>query len=223
MLQIKNLKFWYKDTSEIFFENLDFEITLGDIVWVYGWSGNWKTTFLKILWWLLKPNEWKVIYNWESIFDSSVDDIFNYRSCKVWFAFQDFRLLEDFSVYDNIMMPFNIWNCKFDKDWIDYIVKYFEIFDILNNDVSFISWWEKERVSIVKSFAHKPEVILLDEPGTYLDEKLKNKLFSFIYNYSKEAICVFTSHDNELKDYLGLVNQKSHKNLIFYNKWLKNS
>ncbi|MBS8121682.1 ATP-binding cassette domain-containing protein [Candidatus Vampirococcus lugosii] len=218
IIEIEKLSFSHNKGQECFFENLDIKLSKSDLLVIFGKSGSGKTSFLNILGSLNKPISGKIFYNGLNIFEQKKSFLQNYRNSKIGFAFQDFRILDDFSVYENIVLPFYIGKFKKDIDWINYLIDYFEVSHLLNKNIKYISGGEKERVSLLKSFAHKPQIVLLDEPGSYLNQDLKNKIFDFIYEYSQNNICVIVSHDNYLIDYFSLNKFIENKDLTFYKK-----
>jgi len=194
MLKIKNI--WYKINNKYLFQNINFQVDKG-VIWIYGPSGSGKTTLLKILWGYTK-SEWEILLNWKNIWDNIIE----YRKDN-WFSFQDYSLL-DLSVKDNLSLPFLIWENQKDEKWIDYLINYFQIENLLEKNIYDISWWEKWRVSIIKAFIHKPKIVFLDEADAALDNKLKKKLYDFIKEYSQDNIIFFISHDKDFLDEFNL-------------------
>ncbi len=190
MLSIKSI--WYKLNANYLFENISFDVEKW-IVGIYWPSGSGKTTLLKILGGYIETTEWEIFLDWKNIWKN----IIKYRKSN-WFSFQDYSLL-DLTVKDNLELPFLIWKNTKDKKRINYLIDYFQITNILNKKIVSISWWEKERVSIIKAFIHKPNIVFLDEAGGALDQILKTKLYNFIKDYSQGNLIFFISHD---KDFL---------------------
>ncbi len=220
MLEVKDLSFSYNKNWDPFFEGLNFSVNKWEILAIFGRSGSGKTSLLQIIASLIKPRSGNILYKWNDVLNSWLTYLYKFRSEKIWFAFQDFKLLEDFTVYENVCIPFMISNNIKDENWLNKIFHTFEINDILDKNIKNISWWEKERVSIAKSFANKPEILLLDEPWTYLNNSLKLKVFDFIKAYSKDNIVVAVSHDDYFIDYFWLDLYESNWNLKFYKNWL---
>lgn len=218
MLKLENIKFWYSNILDLF-SNVNFSINVWEIIWLYWPSWIWKTTLLKIIWWLIKPTNWNVFYNWKYVFDMDYSQLSKYRNQDIGFIFQNFNLLEDFKVEENLMLPFTISDksdIEFDAKWYDFLLNYFEIKKLIWKSISNISWWEKQRVSIIKALIHKPKVLLMDEPTTYLNIELTNKFFDLVKNYSKENICIFVSHDEITKEYFWLEKTYSYWEILVY-------
>lgn len=214
MLKLENIWFWYKEWNMLL-EDINFQINKNGILWIFWVSWIWKTTLLKIIGSIIKPNIWKVVFQEKNIFAYSINKISKYRNQNIWFAFQDFNLLNDFSVKQNINLPFTIWNIQRDKEWEKYLLNTLSIKKLINKKITNISWWEKERVSIVKAMIHKPKILILDEPWSYLNDDLKDILFNLIEEYSKNNIVIFTSHNIETKKKFKLKKVYSKNNIIF--------
>ncbi len=191
MLEIKNISYSYENLK--IFENISFSVKKW-VIWIYWPSGSGKSTFLKTVWWYIKPLSWRIFLNWKNI-----NKIKNYKK-QNWFHFQDFNLI-NLDVKSNLQLPFLIWKKTKDTRWLDYLIDYFEVWNLLDKNINHISWWEKERVSIIKAFANKPNIIFLDEAGSALDERLKNKVFEFIKDYWKEHIVFLITHYSETKNF----------------------
>ena len=203
MLKIKNLSHYFVKWNWLF-KNINFEIEKGAI-WIFGPSGSWKSTLLKIIWSLIKPKSGEIIFDWKNIFKQNFKFIQKYRSQISWFAFQEFNLIDDLSVKENILLPFSInKNLKLDSQWMKYLLKTLQIENLLEKNLSLVSWGEKERISIAKSMIHKPKILFLDEPGSYLNDELKIQLYKLISEYSKENIVIIVSHDKNIWNYIDL-------------------
>lgn len=197
MLSIKNI--WYKLNKNYLFKNISFDVEKW-VVWIYWPSGSGKTTLLKILGGYIEATDGEILLNWKNIWKN----ITKYRKNN-WFSFQDYSLL-DLTVKDNLELPFLIWKNTKDEKWIDYLIDYFQITNILDKKIQGISWGEKERISIIKAFIHKPNIVFLDEADGALDNKLKTKLYDFIKDYAQENLIFFISHDKEFLEIFNLKN-----------------
>jgi ABC-type lipoprotein export system ATPase subunit len=200
MFEVKNISY-----SNLF-ENINLNLTKW-LIGLYWPSGSWKTTFLNIIAWYLKPTWGEILLNKKNIYEN----IIHYRQTN-GFSFQDYSLL-NLKVKDNLDLPFVIWKNKINVEWKNYLLNYFEIEHLLNKNINEISWWEKERISIIKAFIHKPNIVFLDEAGGALDERLKKKLYSFIKEYSLNHLIFLISHDSLSKEYFWF------KNIIYSDKF----
>ena len=184
-------------------------------------SGSWKTTFLKVLYILLKQKLWKDLKNfksrqdWKKTLQIHLDNFrfinkFLSKQIRVdWtvilseietnlsikFAYQEFNLIKDLSVEDNIFLFIK----EYDKKRFKFLVDYFDIKHILTKKVECISWWEKARVTFVKAVLTRPKVLLVDETDSFLNTSLKEKFYNFLEEYSKDNLVIFVTHNDSLK------------------------
>jgi ABC-type lipoprotein export system ATPase subunit len=202
--------------NNILFENLS--INFSD-KWIYSilWpSWSWKSTLISCISSYNTPKSWKIFYKDDSIFWFNSSKLLNYRTSIIWISYQKFYLIDDFSVLDNITLWGYITKNTFDKNWFEYIVNYFWIEKLVKRKLSSLSWWENARVSLCKSVVYKPKILLLDEPTSYLNIENKNKIYTFIDEYSKNNLCLVNTHETDFNDFFSLKFLQKNCNLDFY-------
>jgi putative ABC transport system ATP-binding protein len=214
MLKLENISFWYKKNN-LLFNKVNIQINDNGILWIFGVSWIWKTTLLKIIGSIIKPNTWKIYFNEENILKYNTNKLSKYRNKNIGFAFQSFNLLDNFSIKQNINLPFTIWTISKNKEWEKHLLETLNIKKLLDKKIINISWWEKERVSIIKAMVHQPNILILDEPWSYLNNELKEKLFNLIKEYSKKNLVIFTSHNLETKKKFNLNKIYENNNISF--------
>jgi len=197
MLRLERVSFSYAQQEKLY-NDLQFDFGVCGITALWGISGSGKTTLLKIIGWLIEPQEWNIIFEWISLSSFTRKQLTTYRNKHVWFSFQDHVLLDECSVQQNLMLPFLVGWWSVDREWYNYLVDIFSLRDLLDKSIESISWWEKERVSLVKSLIHKPYILLLDEPWDSLDAALKTILRNVIQDYAENHIVILASHDASL-------------------------
>jgi len=201
MLILKNINFSY-NTKVPILQNFSLHVKENSFLAIFAPSGKGKTTLLKIIGGILKPKSGDVLFKRKNIYQTKKKNLLKYRWQKVGFSFQEYHLLEDFSVEQNIQLPYIIWKNKIDKKWKKYLLEYLEIDSFYKKTVNKLSGWQKERVSLVRSLVHKPEILLTDEPWNSLDTKLRYKVYQLLKDYSKEHVVIAVSHDEDLKNYI---------------------
>lgn len=200
MLHINNISFAYQNQKTLY-EDIEYDFGTHGMTAICGISWSGKTTLLHIIGGIIKPQRWSVVFEWLPIHDLTIDQLAEYRNKDVWFSFQDHVLLEDCNVNHNLDLPFLLWWWSMDSAWRKYLIDMFDIQWLLHKSIDQISGWEKERVSIIKAFIHKPSVLILDEPGDSLDQQKRKKLFALMQTYAEQNLVIFTTHsDQTLED-----------------------
>lgn len=144
------------------------------------------------------------------------NDLYAYRNKTIGFAFQDHHLLGHFTARENIMLPFLFDDSDMDEGWIRHLTEYFGMMHLMEQRVHTISGGEKERVSIIKALAHRPPILILDEPGDSMHIELRRKLYALIQSYAKDNLVILTSHSPELQETLQLAPVQYADAIQFY-------
>lgn len=184
LISLENI--WHSYNHKLF-ENISEKIDLGDFVALYWPSGVGKTTFLQACWQLLTPKEWSITFH------TFLTD----RQKSFWYAFVWGPFFEEMSVRDNILFLSVFSNVDIDLAKYDEMLEFFEMKKFENSLVKSLSVGQRERVNIIRAFVHNPRVIILDEPGSNLDDRLFQKLFQFFQKEKKSwknAIIIATHH-----------------------------
>lgn len=183
-IKIKNLYKAYNDKSVL--NDLNFSIDKFDslaIIWP-SWSG--KSTLLKILAWLLSPDSWEIqIDNQKVNYDEK--SLYEYRK-NIWVVFQAFNLFSHLTNIENIILPLvevhKYKRSEARKIAIDYF-KRFKLEEHIEKFPRQLSWWQQQRVAIIRALAINPKLLLLDEPTSALDPELKLEVLDMIKELPK--------------------------------------
>jgi len=154
-------------------KNVSFRVDKGEYVAIMGESGSGKTTLLNILASLDKPTSGEVLLNGKNIVNIKEKEISSFRRNHLGFVFQDFNLLDTFSIKDNIFLPLvlsNINHKEMEKR-IQPIAKKLKIENILSKYPYEVSGGQKQRAAVARALITNPELILADEPTGALDSK----------------------------------------------------
>lgn len=182
MLEVNNLKKIYTTrfggNNVQALSNVCFTVEQGEYVAIMGESGSGKTTLLNILAALDKPTSGEVLLNGRNIVEIKEKDISAFRRDNLGFVFQDFNLLDTFSVQDNIFLPLVLAGKSFDEmsRRLQPIATKLGIRDILNKYPYEISGGQKQRTAVARALITDPQLILADEPTGALDSKATDRL-----------------------------------------------
>ena len=158
--------------------DVNFSVEQGEYVAIMGESGSCKTTLLNILAALDKPTGGEVLLNGKSLTGIREKEISAFRREHLGFVFQDFNLLDTFSIQDNIFLPLVLSgkNYKEMKSRLTPIAKQLGIEEILNKFPYEVSGGQKQRAAVARALITKPELILADEPTGALDSRSSDSL-----------------------------------------------
>ena len=199
MLEVKNLKKIYTTrfggNNVQALTNVCFTVEQGEYVAIMGESGSGKTTLLNILAALDKPSSGEVLLNGRNIVEIREKDISAFRRDNLGFVFQDFNLLDTFSVQDNIFLPLVLSGKNYDEmsRRLQPIATKLGIREILNKYPYEISGGQKQRAAVARAMITRPRILLADEPTGALDSKSTDELmglFSRIHQDGQTILMV---------------------------------
>lgn len=169
--------------------SVSFSVEEGEYVAIMGESGSGKTTLLNILATLDKPTSGEVKLNGENLISIKEKEISAYRRNNLGFVFQDFNLLDTFSIQDNIFLPLVLSGKSYDEmnKRLQPIAEKLGISEILNKYPYEVSGGQKQRVAVARALITNPKLILADEPTGALDSKSTDHLLQLFSDINKEG------------------------------------
>lgn len=199
LLKVNNLKKIYSSrfggNKVKALNNITFSVEEGEYVAIMGESGSGKTTLLNILATLDKQTSGEIYLNEEDILKVKESKLSEFRRNNLGFVFQDFNLLDTFSVKDNIFLPLVLskMNYKEMEKRIKPLAKRLNIESLLEKYPYEISGGQKQRTAVCRALITRPKLILADEPTGALDSKSSEQLlniFSDINNSGQTILMV---------------------------------
>ena len=193
MLQVNNLKKVYTGrfggTRVQALTNVSFAVEEGEYVAIMGESGSGKTTLLNILAALDKPTSGEVMLDGKNISEIKEKDISAFRRDNLGFVFQDFNLLDTFSLEDNIYLPLVLAGKKYAEmsSRLAPIAKKLGISDILKKYPYEVSGGQKQRAAIARALITGPKLVLADEPTGALDSKATDALLKLFASINEDG------------------------------------
>ena len=169
--------------------NIHFSVEKGEYVAIMGESGSGKTTLLNILAALDKPTAGEVILNGKNIVTIKEQEISAFRRDNLGFVFQDFNLLDNFSIQDNIFLPLVLKGEKPEnmETLLKPLAQKLGITDILKKYPYEVSGGQKQRTAVARALITNPQLILADEPTGALDSKAASSLLEMFRKINEEG------------------------------------
>lgn len=201
IIEMKNVGIAYGDNPFVL-KNIDFSLRRGSMHFLTGKSGAGKTSLLSMMYLAQKPTEGtlKVFGNNINMIDRDTTAFLRRR---IGVVFQDFRLLEHLSVFDNVALPLRLRGMK-EREIRQRVIELLAWVDLSNNmyvKSSDISGGEKQRVAIARAVINRPELLLADEPTGNVDNEIALKLMKLFAELNRlGTTVVIATHSNELMD-----------------------
>ena len=190
IIEVKNLKKSYKNNKAL--DGLDFDLYEGEILGILGPNGAGKSTTINILSTILKKDEGAITY-----FGMSTEKNLKYIKANLGVVPQDIALYEDITAYKNIEFFASLYGLKKQnlKDAVEYALKFVGLEDRKNDLPKHYSGGMKRRLNIACSIAHKPKILILDEPTVGIDPQSRNHILTSLRELQKEGTTIiYTTH-----------------------------
>ncbi|WP_303850674.1 ABC transporter ATP-binding protein [Seleniivibrio woodruffii] len=203
MLEIINLnKSFGKGESAIHvLNNFSMAAEAGERLAIVGQSGAGKSTLLQIIGGLDAADSGIVRFKNENIFDKKGRELDTYRNRDVGFVFQFHYLLDDFTAFENVMMPAMIAgeDTKANREYARALLARFGLSDRETHFPSQLSGGEQQRTALARALMNRPSMILADEPTGSLDKKNSEEVLSMFDSLKNDGITVLiVTHDEEI-------------------------
>ena len=200
MIEFRNVSKTYKSKKKVTTEalkNVSFTLPNTGMVFILGKSGSGKSTLLNILGGLDNCDSGEIYVDSKKISNFKENDYDYYRNTYVGFIFQEFNLIEEYNVYDNISLGLKLQKEKVKKEQLDQILEQVGLTGLGLRKINELSGGQKQRVAIARALIKNPNMILADEPTGSLDSETGKQIFDLLKQISREKLVVIVSHDVE--------------------------
>ncbi|MGX7029825.1 ABC transporter ATP-binding protein [Vagococcus zengguangii] len=202
VVEINHLKKIYGKPNEKQYQalaDISFNVHEGEFVGIMGPSGSGKTTLLNMISALDTPTSGSLKIAGENIVDLNENQLADFRAEKIGFIFQDFNLLENLTMRQNIGLPLSLQGVSAKKinQQVERIANRLGIDHILDNYPTEVSGGQKQRVAAARALIHQPELLLGDEPTGALDSKNAKNLLEALrdLNEQDKTTILMVTHD----------------------------
>lgn len=189
LLEALNLKKYYGKGSYLVkaVDDISFGINEGEFVAVVGTSGSGKTTLLNLLGGLDTADSGKVMIRGKSLLELGDEERTVFRRRNIGFVFQDYNLLPEADVYQNIILPIRLDGSKnVDEEYVTGLIEKLGLGDKLRVRPNQLSGGQQQRVAIARALSTKPAIVLADEPTGDLDSETSGQVMELLQRTLKD-------------------------------------
>ena len=196
MIEIKGLGKQFQNETQISYRDITFET--GRSYMLLGASGCGKSTLLNMIAGVLSPTNGTVLIDGKNMTSASQKEKDKFRIEKIGYIFQDFKLINEMTVADNI----GILRLEgIDISGMDEILTALDISEKKNAKIKHLSGGQKQRVAIARALVKKPDIILADEPTGNLNFAIGEQVIKELVEVSKGKTLIAVTHDDRLAKY----------------------
>ena len=204
MVELKNVNKYFnrRRRNEIhIINNTTLSLENNGLVAILGQSGSGKTTLLNTIGGLDKVNKGKIYINGKKITHRSSHTVDKIRNLNIGYIFQDYKLIEYMTVFDNVAISLRMQGLKNKKEIekrVNYVLNAVNMYRFRNRPCGMLSGGEKQRVAIARAIVKNPSILLADEPTGNLDSKNSIEIMNILKAISKEKLVILVTHEDEL-------------------------
>lgn len=173
------------------------------LVFLLGKSGSGKSTLMNIIGGLDASDQGEIFFGDKNLSKLSEKEYDAYRNSTVGFIFQEFNLIESFSVYKNVSLSLELQGKTANREVIRQLLESLDLKDEIDRMPYELSGGQKQRVSIARALIKQPKIILADEPTGSLDSDTGKQIFEVLKKLSQEKLVIVVSHDREYAEKYG--------------------
>lgn len=202
ILQTKNLTKYYGEEPLVVkaLDGITLQIEQGSFTAIVGTSGSGKSTLLHMLGGLDTPTGGSVVVDGQSLDGMSRSELTIFRRRKIGFIFQNYNLIPNLTIYDNIVLPVELDGRSVDRQYLDKIVSVLGLEGKLERKPNKLSGGQQQRAAIARALITKPVLILADEPTGNLDSRTSQEVVGLLQVTGRKfhQTIVMITHNDEI-------------------------
>ncbi|EOS35165.1 ABC transporter ATP-binding protein [Lachnospiraceae bacterium M18-1] len=202
ILRTNDLKKYYGQEPVLVkaLDGITIEIEQGSFTAIVGTSGSGKSTLLHMLGGLDTPTSGSVVVDGQELNGMNRNELTIFRRRKIGFIFQNYNLVPNLNIYDNIVLPVELDGRKPDETYMMEVVRTLGLDDKLSRKPGKLSGGQQQRAAIARALAAKPAIILADEPTGNLDSRTSQEVIGLLQTTSKNfhQTIVMITHNDEI-------------------------
>ena len=205
MIEVKNLFKTYNVKGNITkaLDDVSIKFPETGMVFLLGKSGSGKSTLLNVCGGLDKADSGEIIIMGRSSSTFSKADFDSYRNTYVGFVFQEYNILNEFSIEDNLSLALELQGKKKNKEKVKELLEQVDMEGFAKRKPMTLSGGQKQRIAIARALIKDPKIIMADEPTGALDSKTGKQVFDTLKKLSKDHLVIVVSHDREFSEIYG--------------------
>ncbi len=202
ILQTENLTKYYGEEPLVVkaLDGIALQIEQGSFTAIVGTSGSGKSTLLHMLGGLDTPTGGSVVVDGQSLGKMSRSELTIFRRRKIGFIFQNYNLIPNLNIYDNIVLPVELDGRSVDRQYLDNIVSVLGLEGKLERKPNKLSGGQQQRAAIARALITKPALILADEPTGNLDSRTSQEVVGLLQSTGRQfhQTIVMITHNDEI-------------------------
>lgn len=202
IVETRNLKKYYQmgENTVKALDGVDFRVKDREFVAIIGKSGSGKSTLLHMLGGLDVPTEGEVLIDGKRLKGLKKEQLAVFRRRKIGFIFQNYNLVPDLNVYENVILPIELDGRKVDTEYVNGILELLGLSEKKEVLPGTLSGGQQQRVAIARALAAKPAILLADEPTGNLDSATSHDVLGLLKMASKQfsQTLILITHDRDI-------------------------
>lgn len=202
IVETRNLKKYYQmgENTVKALDGVDFRVKDQEFVAIIGKSGSGKSTLLHMLGGLDVPTEGEVLIDGKRLKGLKKEQLAVFRRRKIGFIFQNYNLVPDLNVYENVILPIELDGRKMDTEYVNGILELLGLSEKKEVLPGTLSGGQQQRVAIARALAAKPAILLADEPTGNLDSATSHDVLGLLKMASKQfgQTLILITHDRDI-------------------------